>query len=140
MNPEIFVDTSGFFSLLSPRDDSHKDAVEILKKSQRTHQLFVTTDYIIDETATLLNARGIGHFAGILFDSIKSSNVCRIEWMDRELFTKTQTCFEKHLDHAWSFTDCFSFLIMKELKLKNALTKDKHFKEAGYAPLLIIKD
>jgi hypothetical protein len=137
MKPEIFVDTSGFFSLLSPRDVSHKDAVEIMKKAKQTNQLFVTTDYIIDETATLLKARGIGHLTGIFFDTVNSSRVCRIEWMDHERFAKTQTYFEKHLDHAWSFTDCFSFLIMKELKLRNALTKDSHFKEAGYAPLLI---
>jgi uncharacterized protein len=136
MNPKIFVDTSGFFSLLSPRDVSHKEAVEILKKAQRTNQLFVTTDYVIDETATLLNARGLGHLAGIFFNTVNSSHVCRIEWMDQERFARTQNYFEKHLDHIWSFTDCFSFLIMKELELRNALTKDRHFKEAGFSPLL----
>lgn len=91
---------SGFFSLLSPRDVSHKDAVEIMKKAKQTNQLFVTTDYIIDETATLLKARGIGHLTGIFFDTVNSSRVCRIEWMDHERFAKTQTYFEKHLDHA----------------------------------------
>jgi uncharacterized protein len=137
MKPEIFVDTSGFFSLLSSRDVSHKEAVEILNKAKQTNQLFITTDYVIDETATLLKARGIGHLAGIFFDTVNASHVCRIEWMDHERFERTQIYFEKHIDHAWSFTDCFSFLIMKELKLRNALTKDRHFKEAGYTPLLI---
>jgi len=136
MKPEIFVDTSGFFSLLSPRDVSHKDAVEIVVHAKQTNQLFVTTDYVIDETATLLNARGIGHLSGILFETVNASRVCRIEWMDYERFARTQTCFEKHVDRAWSFTDCFSFIIMKELKLRNALTKDRHFKEAGYTILL----
>jgi predicted nucleic acid-binding protein len=136
MKPEIFVDTGGFFSLLSPRDESHARAVGIVEKAKKTNQLFVTTDYVIDETATLLNARGIGHCAGILFKTVNSSRVCRIEWMDIDRFNRTQTFFEKHLDHAWSFTDCFSFLIMKESKLKGALTKDKHFMEAGFIPLL----
>jgi len=137
MKPEIFVDTSGFFSLLSSHDDAHKHAVEIVTKAKQTNQLFITTDYIIDETATLLNARGIGHLAGILFETVNSSHVCRIEWMDQERFAKTQTYYIKHMDHAWSFTDCFSFVIMKELKLQNALTKDTHFKEAGFSPLLL---
>ncbi|MCU0614909.1 MAG: PIN domain-containing protein [Desulfobacterales bacterium] len=136
MKPEIFVDTSGFFSLLSPRDASHQKAVEIITQAKQTNQLFVTTDYIIDETATLLNARGIGHCANILFETVTASQVCRIEWMDDERFTRTQTSFQKHLDHAWSFTDCFSFLIMKEFKLRSALTKDGHFREAGYSILL----
>jgi uncharacterized protein len=137
MIPEIFIDTSGFFSMLSVRDLSHKKAGEILKKAKQANQFFVTTDYIIDETATLLNARGISHLAGILFDTVSATRACRIEWMDQERFSRTQTYFEKHLDHGWSFTDCFSFLIMKELKLQNVLTKDKHFKEAGFTPLLI---
>jgi uncharacterized protein len=137
MKPEIFVDTSGFYSLLSSQDESHNEAADILKKAKKTNQLFVTTDYIIDETATLLNARGIGHLAGILFDTVTVTQVCRMEWMDHERFNKTQIYFEKHLDHAWSFTDCFSFLIMKELKLRNALTKDYHFREAGFTPMLI---
>jgi uncharacterized protein len=136
MKPEIFVDTSGFFSLLSSHDESHSDAVEIVKKTKKTTQLFITTDYVIDETATLLKARKIGHLSGVFFDTVRSSHVCRIEWMDPERFSRTHVFFEKHLDHAWSFTDCFSFVLMKELKLRNALTKDKHFKEAGFTPLL----
>ena len=35
-----------------------------------------------------------------------------------------------------SFTDCTSFLLMKELGLREALTKDAHFAEAGFVPLL----
>jgi hypothetical protein len=136
MIPEIFVDTSGFFSLLSPRDGAHTEAVEILQKAGQIKQAFVTTDYVLDETATLLKARGIGHLIEAFFETVSASRACRIEWMEPERFARTKAFFEKHLDHDWSFTDCFSFLIMRELKLKDALTKDLHFKEAGYSPLL----
>ena len=43
----------------------------------------------------------------------------------------------KHQDHAYSFTDCASFSVMQELNLSQALTKDLHFREAGFLPLLI---
>jgi predicted nucleic acid-binding protein len=42
----------------------------------------------------------------------------------------------KHADHGYSFTDCSSFLLMKELALREALTTDLHFAEAGFIPLL----
>jgi predicted nucleic acid-binding protein len=136
MKTEIFIDSSGFFSLLSSRDDSHEGAITILKKAQKACQGFVTTDYVIDETATLFKARGIGHLSDLLFDTLSSSRACRIEWMDQDRFTATKNFFMKHSDHAWSFTDCFSFILMKELRLQESLTKDAHFKEAGFKPLL----
>ena len=36
----------------------------------------------------------------------------------------------------WSFTDCVSFHTMKGFRLRDALTKDTHFEEAGYVVLL----
>ena len=37
----------------------------------------------------------------------------------------------------YSFTDCVSFVVMKELGLHEAVTKDGHFKEAGFTALLL---
>ena len=44
--------------------------------------------------------------------------------------------FLKHLDQKWSFTDCFSFWVMRTLKLRDALSADVHFRHAGFHPLL----
>jgi uncharacterized protein len=42
----------------------------------------------------------------------------------------------KHLDQEFSFTDCTSFIVMKELRLQDALATDKHFRIAGFNPVL----
>jgi uncharacterized protein len=57
-------------------------------------------------------------------------------WMDQEHFDTTRAFFIKHRDHEWSFTDCFSFIAMRSAGVTEALTKDAHFKEAGFVPLL----
>jgi uncharacterized protein len=44
--------------------------------------------------------------------------------------------FRKHADKVWSFTDCVSFALMHELRLRDAFTTDHHFKQAGFVPLL----
>ena len=42
----------------------------------------------------------------------------------------------KHLDQEFSFADCVSFVVMKELRLTDALATDTHFRIAGFNPLL----
>jgi len=137
MNPErVFVDTSGFYALLKKDEAHHKSAVTLMKKAAATAQGFVTTDYILDETATLLVARGAAHLAVYLFELIESSRSIVVEFMDEDRFTQTKAFFFKHSDQGFSFSDCFSFVIMKELKLKKALTTDEHFRIAKFEPLL----
>jgi predicted nucleic acid-binding protein len=136
MANEIFVDTSGFYALLIKADDRHAAAGRHLAEAKRRKRRFVTSDYVIDETATLLKTRGNGHLLDQWFEKVLASKVCRIEWTDPDRFHTVQAFFLKHLDQAWSFTDCLSFCTMKELRLRDALTKDGHFQEAGFVALL----
>ena len=136
MSRDVFVDTSGFYAALVGRDDRHRDAAAILRKAAKAGTRFATSDYVLDEAATLFGARGLGHLTDALFNTISSSEVCRIEWMDTERFEQTRRFFAKHSDQPWSFTDCFSFCLMKEFGLREALTKDEHFRQAGFRPLL----
>jgi predicted nucleic acid-binding protein len=51
----IFVDTGAWYASLVPTDPDHATAVQWLASN---HSPLLTTDYIIDETLTLLRARG----------------------------------------------------------------------------------
>ena len=134
---ETFVDTSGFYALLVQGDAAHARAKAVLERAARSCGRFVTTDYVLDETATLLKARGFGHLAAAFFETVFASAACRVEWMDPDAFAQTRQFFLKHHDQAWSFTDCFSFRVMHLLGLRDALTTDAHFREAGFHPLLV---
>ncbi len=136
MANEVFIDTSGFYAILVRSDDRHLAAEKIVRDARRGKRRFITTDYVLDETATLLKARGLVHLVGSLVRLIESSGGCRIEWTDPERFQDALAFFLKHTDQAWSFTDCLSFRIMKQLRLRDALTKDEHFSQAGFVVLL----
>ena len=133
---EIFIDTSGFYSMMARDDDRHSAASRIFSTASKKKRRFVTTDYVLDETATLLKARGKTHLAELLFETIDNTDACRVEWTDSERFRETQTYFFKHSDQKWSFTDCLSFVVMSNCKLVEALTKDHHFEQAGFVSLL----
>jgi hypothetical protein len=44
--------------------------------------------------------------------------------------------YHQHADKRWTLTDCVSFVIMRERKVTDALTGDRHFEQAGFAALL----
>jgi predicted nucleic acid-binding protein len=136
MGADVFVDTSGFYALLAAKDPQHTKAAALLKEASGTGARFITTDYILDETATLLKARGLGHLLDPFFADLAASQACRILWTDADAFARARDFFLKHKDKSYSFTDCVSFCAMRTAKLRRALTTDTHFQQAGFEPLL----
>jgi len=132
MECEIFIDTSGFYSMLATRDRMHPAAREFMARAARERRRFVTTDHVLDETATLLRARGLDRLTPMLFESVEKSRAIRIEWTTSGRFDQTRAFFLRHADKSWSFTDCLSFVLMRELGLREALSTDDHFRQAGF--------
>jgi uncharacterized protein len=132
----VFADTSFFFALAAKRDAAHRPAVMAYEKLLRAQGRLVTTDYIIDETLTLTKARIDSATALALLDRMERSEAIDLEDLTPATFLRSKAYFRKHSDHGYSFTDCTSFIVMQDLKLRAALTTDHHFTEAGFEALL----
>lgn len=133
---DVFVDTSGLYALIDKKDAHHGAARDIAVAMARAGRVLVLTDYVIAETATLAKARSGGRAAVRVIDFVEQSASVAVERIDAGRFEATTRYFRKHIDHAYSFTDCTSFLVMRELRLVSAITSDHHFREAGFEPLL----
>jgi predicted nucleic acid-binding protein len=96
----------------------------------------VTSDYIVDETATLLLVRHSHSAAADFLDTIERSEALRLEWAGPERFQAATALFRRQADKEWSFTDCVSFALMRELRIRDAFTTDHHFRQAGFVLLL----
>ena len=57
--------------------------------------------------------------------------------IDEKLDGQAWKLFEDRLDKTWSLVDCASFVVMEERGLTEALTTDRHFKQAGFVRLLL---
>ena len=74
-----------------------------------------------------------GHHVGTrILDLIERSSALRVEWIGSLRFEATKMYYRRHCDHRYSFTDCTSFVLMRELKISDVLTTDEHFREAGF--------
>ena len=133
----LFIDSGGFYALVSPESEFNERAVGVMEEAARHRRRAVTTDYIIDETATLLRARGLTRLLAEFFRLTEESHALTVEWVTPDRFSSARKFMLKHLDQEFSFTDCVSFVVMKELRLMDALATDSHFRIAGFNPLLV---
>jgi predicted nucleic acid-binding protein len=133
---EVFVDTSGLYALVDKKDAYHPAARTVVERVLRAGRRLVATDYVLAEAVNLANARAGSRVAVRVLDLIEQSAGIRIEWIGTSRFDLTKAFFRRHVDHEYSFTDCTSFVVMRELKLSQALTTDKQFSQAGFEALL----
>ena len=94
------------------------------------------TDYILDEACTLAKVRAGSEAALRLLKLVEASAGFRMEWVGPDRFELAKATSASIADHGYSFTDCTSFVVMRELRLRDALTADHHFVEAGFRGLL----
>ena len=55
--------------------------------------------------------------------------------VDRDHLQKALELFEAHPDKRWSFTDCTSFVAMRDLGITRAFAFDRNFEQAGFERL-----
>jgi len=132
----IFVDTSAWYALEVEDDSNHSSAKTFLDQLKRgRYGSLLTTDYVLDETLTLLLLRRGSDPALRFIDKVNRSKSIRMIWIDSSIFWKAVDFMKDRMDKRWSFTDFTSFLIMKQTKLTNAFTFDENFEQAGFVPL-----
>ncbi len=94
----------------------------------------VTTDYILDETYTLLRM-ALGHATAVRFGNEASKGELTVVQFDASIQEEAWEVFERCGDKDFSFTDCTSFVVMRRGKIKVAFTFDRHFQQYGFQAL-----
>ena len=133
---DVFMDSAGFLALWDAGDEHHAAAIRLQEELVRKRRRFVTSEYVVDETVTLLLVRHSHEAASDFLDTTERSEALRLEWIGPERFHAAAALFRRHADKNWSFTDCVSFVIMRELRIRDAYTTDHHFRQAGFTSLL----
>jgi uncharacterized protein len=54
----------------------------------------------------------------------------------QELFDQGVELYAARTDKQWSLTDCISFVVMRQYRVTEALTGDRHFEQAGFTAML----
>ena len=128
----IFIDTGAFLARYLRKDQHHRSALSVWERLGSKPENCATSNFVLDETFTLLG-RWAGHgFAVQRAKSVYASQALTILRPDREDEMKALQFFGKYADQHVSFTDCISFALMKRERIDRVFTFDRHFEFAGF--------
>lgn len=130
----VFVDTTALVAYFNKRDNYHAEARGFFRSLPKKKVRPVITDYIFDEFVTMALRRAGHALASASGEHLLNSGIVEVVWLDESVKSKAWDYFKQHDDKQFSFTDCTSFALMKEMDIKQYFGFDDHFKQAGFAP------
>ena len=129
------VDTWGWLALADDREPRHAAVRGLLYELWRAGGCALTTDYILDETFTLVFRR-LPFPKGKRFVTViergEEDRSLQVEHVGSERFARAKALRlrlrEKPLI---SFTDLTTMVVMQELRITRVVTADAHFRHVG---------
>lgn len=125
----VFVDTSAWVAFANKRDPAHRAIREALQPFEGR---LVTSNFVFDETATLAQLR-LGHSVAVrLGNGLLDPKLVHLVRLTTDDERSAWKLFRARADKTFSFTDCTSFVLMRRLKLTQAITLDDDFRQEGF--------
>jgi predicted nucleic acid-binding protein len=129
----LFVDSGFYIAWLNPDDELHPLAVPWM---QRQDLRVVTSEFVLLEVAARLSQPPLRSHFSLLLQRVRLDRNTRLVRSSQGLFNDAAELYAQRPDKGWSLVDCSSFILMQRFKLKDALTPDHHYEQAGFTPLL----
>lgn len=125
----IFLDTSAIYALADKADSNHMTAYGKFEGVLKSGENLLLHNYILLESAALLQAR-LGLRSALLF--LRDAKSFEVEWVDLDLHEKAAKELERIGKRGISLVDCTSFLVMKRKGVQKVLAFDPDFEEQGF--------
>ena len=133
---QIFVDTWAWIAINDSHDMLHHVASSIHRDLLSQRYLYITSNFVLAETYTLLRRRVSAKRAfsfGYEVRRITDLNILNTITITPEIEREAWHLFEMYESvNGLSYTDCTSFAAMKARGLRQAFTNDEHFAMAGF--------
>jgi uncharacterized protein len=129
---KLFIDTWGWVVLEDSKDPSHEAASETYAEAVRTSGNVLTTNFILDETISLLFRRRPFEEVARFTRGLLTSPFIEIEEITQGRFRRAfdlRLTFRDKPDI--SFTDLTTMIVAQDLKVTDILTGDRHFIQSG---------
>jgi predicted nucleic acid-binding protein len=130
------VDTGAWIALANRDDGLHDEAAKHYAKLTADHATFITTSYVIAETATRLRYDISLELALAFRDTIRALEQKRrlhIVWVDRRLEALGWEVLARHADVELSLTDATAVAVARSRRIREVFGFDDDFRAVGLA-------
>jgi hypothetical protein len=133
---DVFLDAAYAIALASTSDQHHAKAMALAEELERARTRLVTTHAVLLEIGNALAKRRYRAAAVDLLSSLDKDSTVDVVPLTPELYQRGFALYQSRMDKEWGLIDCVSFVVMNDRGLKEALTPDEHFEQAGFNALL----
>jgi predicted nucleic acid-binding protein len=125
------------YAAVDARDAYHRDTAPLVRQLAQAGRMIITTDYIVAETLNWRSRGGAASWLTVSFNSWRLLPVCASSGSVQSDFLRPKHSSASTADHDYSFNRLHTASsFMRELRIRDALTSDHHFVEAGFRTLL----
>jgi len=129
----VFADTFYFLGLLNRTDAAHERCV----RYSQTHRVeLLTTEWVLVELADAQCRPAERERTARFIQQLFQNPLVHIVPCSPDLLQRGLALYGSRQDKNWSLTDCLSFVVMGDRELREALTGDADFEQAGFHALL----
>lgn len=129
----MFLDTSGLLCFHHRAEPQHAEAVRFFRSA--SHRL--THNYVLGEFVALAQARRLPRQPALSFVADLQDNAAvHVVYVSESLHRAALEFLRQRPDKPWSLCDAISFLLMAQEGIREALSTDHHFEQAGFVRLL----
>lgn len=127
---KVFFDSDALFALYVASDVHHNKAKQIFKKLLEAKTELLTTNLVIQETATVISYRFGQKQANDFLTRFAKIDIKQI-FVGEKPTAKAWRIFKKQRKKGTSFIDCANIAICKEMKIGMIFSFDKIYKSLG---------
>lgn len=135
MSP-VFLDTAGLVAVVNADDQWHAAALDVWRDLVRSRRALVTTSLVLIELGDGLSKLQHHRLAVEMTTRLRHAPQVEIVPLLQDPEARAWDLFRQRPDKEWGVTDCYSFVVMQDRMVSEALTVDMHFEQAGFRKLI----
>ena len=136
LDRRLFLDSSYAIALSNKLDNFHQQSLDIAQAIEQSKLQIITTRAVLLEIGNSLSRPPNRTDAIQLLEYLEQDSQTTIVSLSEDIYSAAWKIYSRYHDKEWGLVDCVSFVVMRDFKLRQALTADTHFEQTGFQALL----